>query len=77
MDGNRLSYDTLKAYAWQNGWHAEIHAHFDPLRQPGREEAMWYLQPSLKQHGETTRKTVLKYALAAEVYDYVLEHSNG
>jgi hypothetical protein len=75
MTGNLLSYDTLKAFCWQRGWHAEMHKHFDPARQPpGREEACWYLQPSLKQHGETVRSTVLKFALAQEVYDFVLQY---
>ena len=75
MAGNLLSYDTLKAFAWRYGFHADVHKHFDPTRQPpGREEAMWYLQPSLKQHGEAIRTTILKYALAQEVYDWILEH---
>jgi hypothetical protein len=78
MTGTLLSYDTLKAFAWQHGFHAEVHKFFDQTRQPpGREEAMWYLQPSLKQHGETTRTTLLKFALAQEVYDYILEHTTA
>ena len=75
MAGNLLSYDTLKAFCWQRGFHADVHKHFDKLRQrPGREEAFWYLQPSIKQHGETVRTTVLKFSLAQEIYDWVLEH---
>jgi hypothetical protein len=76
--GTLLSYDTLKSFAWRHGYHAEVHKFFDPLRQPpGREEAMWYLQPSMKQHGETTRTTILKFALAQEVYDWILEHEKA
>jgi hypothetical protein len=75
MAGNLLSYDTLKAFCWEHGFHAEMHRFFDEkLARPGREDARWYLQPSLKQHGETTRTTVLKYALASEIYDHVLKH---
>jgi hypothetical protein len=44
------------------------------LARPGREEAFYYLQPSIKKNGETTRTTLLKYSTAEEVYDYVLEH---
>ena len=70
-----LSYDTLKAFAWEHGWHAEMHRFFDPkLQRPGREDACWYLQPALKQNGETTRTTALKFALASEVYDFILEN---
>ena len=78
MAANLISYDTLKAFCWQHGFHADVHKHFDPLRQrPGREEACWYLQPSMKQHGETVRTTVLKFALAQEVYDWVLAHTKA
>ena len=68
---DQLEYDHLKAYAWGLGFHAEIHKHFHPL--PGREKAFWYLQPSIKQNGEATRKTILKFSTAAEIYDWLLE----
>ena len=78
MAGNLLSYDTLKAFAWKHGFHAETHRDFDSSRQrPGREQAMWYLQPSIKQSGEATRTTILKFALAQEIYDWVLEHTKA
>jgi hypothetical protein len=80
MAGDLLSYDTLKAFAWKHGFHAETHRDFDSSRQrPGREQAMWYLQPSIKQSGEATRTTILKFALSQEVYDYILEfkRANG
>jgi hypothetical protein len=71
---DRLSYDNLRSYAWGLGFHAEIHRGFDKtLQRPGREAACWYLQPSIKQSGETTRKSLLKFALASEVYDFLLE----
>jgi hypothetical protein len=64
---DRLSYDNLKAYAWGLGFHAEIHKRAVDRR-------CWYLQPSIKQSGETTRKTILKFALASEIYDWLLEY---
>ena len=70
-----LSYDVLKAFCWEHGFHAEIHQLFNSaLQRPGRENACWYLQPSIKKNGETTRTTLLKYSTAEEVYDHVLEH---
>jgi hypothetical protein len=72
---DQLAYDHLKAYCWHFGYHAEIHRGFDKtIARPGRESACWYLQPSIKQSGEATRKTILKFSTAAELYDYVLEH---
>jgi hypothetical protein len=74
MTENLLSYDTLKAFCWQRGWHADVHKDFNSSYQrPGREAACWYLQPSIKVTGGE-RTTVLKFALAQEIYDWVLEH---
>lgn len=72
---DQLEYDHLKAFCWQRGFHAEIHKHFHPL--PGREKACWYLQPSIKQSGEATRKTILKFSTAAEIYDWVLAYEKA
>jgi hypothetical protein len=72
---DQLAYDHLKAYAWALGFHAEIHRGFDKTMQPpGREAACWYLQPSIKQSGEATRRTILKFSTAAEIYDWLLEY---
>ena len=66
---NLLSYDTLKSFCWSHGFHAETHRDFNSSYQrPGREAACWYLQPKGK------RTTILKFALAQEVYDWVLEY---
>ena len=73
---DQLSYDHLKNFAWALGFHAEVHRNFDPLRQrPGREQACWYLQRSKKQNPEVAphEPSILKFALASEVYDWLLE----
>jgi hypothetical protein len=75
---DQLAYDTLKAFCWQRGFHADIHRGFDKtLQRPGREAACWYLQPSIKQSGEATRKTILKFSTAAEIYDWVLAYERA
>jgi hypothetical protein len=78
MTENLLSYDTLKAFAWERGFHADVHKGFNSSYQrPGREQAMWYLQPSKKQTNAEHATTILKFALAQEVYDYILEYKKA
>ena len=73
---NLLSYDTLKSFCWAHGFHAEIHKNFNSSYQrPGREQAMWYLQRSKHQNPSGEHEpTLLKFALAQEVYDWILEY---
>jgi len=71
-----LEYDHLKAFAWNLGFHAEVHKHFNPLlSRPGREKAFWYLMRSKKQNPEAAphEPSILRYALASEIYDWLLE----
>jgi hypothetical protein len=74
---DRLEYDHLKAFCWAAGFHAEIHKHFRPeLAALGREKAMWYLQRSRKENPTVAphELSILKFALASEVYDWVNEY---
>jgi hypothetical protein len=76
---DRLEYDHVKVFAFNAGFHAEIHRGFKPeLQPPGREAACWYLQRS-KNHGADALHipTILKFSTAAEIYDYVLEHKKA
>jgi hypothetical protein len=72
-----LDYDRLKAFAWEIGFHAEVHRNFNPLLQrPGREGACWYLQRSKKQNPEVApnEPSILKYSTPAEIYDWLIEY---
>jgi hypothetical protein len=74
---DQLEYDHLKNYAWALGFHAEIHKHFDPAKaRPGRESACWYLMRSKKQNPGVAphELSILKFALASEVYDWLVEY---
>lgn len=73
---DEIEYDALRNFAWAHGFFAQIHKNFDPLRQrPGREAACWYLQRSKKQNPTVAphEPTILRYALASEVYDWINE----
>ncbi len=70
-----LEYDALREFARALGFHAQIHQGFDRMRAaPGREEAFWYLQRSKKFSGRLEHEpSILKYALASEVYAWLVE----
>lgn len=71
------SYDALRNFAWSMGFYAQIHKGFNPaLARPGREKACWYLMRSKKQNPNVAphEPTILKYALASEVYDWLAEY---
>jgi hypothetical protein len=77
---DKLEYDHLKAFAWAHGFHAEVHKNFNPSYQrPGREAAFWYLQRSKKQNPKMAphEPSILKYALAQEVYDWILAYKKS
>jgi hypothetical protein len=72
-----IEYDALRQFAWHNGYFAQVHKNFDPLRQPPeRKMAYWYLQRSKKENPEAAphELSILRYALADEVYTYINEH---
>lgn len=72
---DQLEYDHLKIFAFNHGYHAEVHKGFDSSRQPpGRENACWYLMRSKKFHGPDAPHipTILKFSTAAEVYDKII-----
>lgn len=79
MSEDQLQYDHLKSFALTAGFHAEIHRGFKPeLQRPGREAACWYLQRSKKIHGDGAHEpTILKFALASEVYDWILAYEKA
>jgi hypothetical protein len=76
-----ISYSMLKSFAWANGFHAEIHRGFNPMSQPvERTDAHWYPQISRKQHpeiGPDENISILSYALAEEVYDWIVKHKKS
>jgi hypothetical protein len=68
------SYDALRAYAWANGFFAQIHRNFNPLLQrPGREDACWYLQESNRHNPGQKRTSILRYSTSQEVRTWIDE----
>lgn len=73
---DQIEHDAIKNFARALGFYAQIHRNFDPLlAAPGRENACWYLQRSKKQNPNVAphEPTILKFALASEIYDWLNE----
>ncbi len=67
LDDQR-EYDALRAFAWSQGFFAQVHRNFNPLLQrPGRENACWYLKLR-KKFGAEHEHSILKYSTPDEIY---------
>ena len=72
VDDAALEYESLRAYAWANGFFAQIHKNFHPF--PGQERNCWYLQKSNKHNPGIHQDSILKFAKSEEVRAWIADY---